>query len=287
MGSFSASLKTFGDSKGLPATVHLDEGRLSIAAGETDIGDWPLDEVSLEPVPNGYRLAAEGEQLFLEMADHEQFAEELSQASKRKLTLNGIQMPRLKEKRGKNKTAGDADHPARRPAAPARQTGPVDAPTNVKVVDEDLAPSAPPLEATLEPPKPAASPVEAKPPKLANEAVATEKKGRSALKFLVAKLDHTIDTSEKRWGSLLPAWVFNRIVFVQAGALLLLAVSFPGPASKVLLVAGLLAVMVGGAAYTDDVLASKLLPGRTTATHVLVLGVALLGLGLLAGFVSR
>ncbi len=44
--------------------------------------------------------------------------------------------------------------------------------------------------------------------------------------------------------------------------------------------------MVGGASYTDDVMASKLLPGRTTPTHVLIVGIGLIALGILFGFIA-
>lgn len=78
MSSFSASLKTLGDRQGLPATVVLENDRLSIAAGDESIGDWSLDEIRLEPTPTGYRMAAEGEQLLIEMPDAEAFESELT-----------------------------------------------------------------------------------------------------------------------------------------------------------------------------------------------------------------
>ena len=82
MSSFSASLKTLGDRQGLPATVVLENDRLSIAAGDESIGDWSLDEIQLEPTPNGYRMAAEGEQLLIEMPDAEAFKSELTKKSR-------------------------------------------------------------------------------------------------------------------------------------------------------------------------------------------------------------
>ena len=78
MSSFSASLKTLGDRQGLSATVVLENDRLSIVAGDESIGDWSLDEIRLEPTPTGYRMAAEGEQLLIEMPDAEAFESELT-----------------------------------------------------------------------------------------------------------------------------------------------------------------------------------------------------------------
>ena len=88
MSSFSASLKTLGDRHGLPATIVLEENRLSIEAGEESIGDWSLDEIRLEPTPTGYRMAAEGEQLLIEMPNAEAFESELTKKSRAiKVTL--------------------------------------------------------------------------------------------------------------------------------------------------------------------------------------------------------
>lgn len=73
-------MKTLGDRRGLPATVVLENNRLSIEAGEESIGDWSLDEIRLEQTSNGYRMAAEGEQLLIEMPDIEAFESELAKS---------------------------------------------------------------------------------------------------------------------------------------------------------------------------------------------------------------
>lgn len=89
MGSFPASLKTLGDREGLPAVIHLSEGRLRIQAGKESIGEWGLDEIQLEPTPTGYRMAAEGEQIILEFTDKDAFQAELSSDGKREWSLPG------------------------------------------------------------------------------------------------------------------------------------------------------------------------------------------------------
>lgn len=273
MGSFSASLKTIGDNQGLPATVRLDEGRLAIAAGDADIGSWSLDEIGLEPTSRGYRLAAEGEQLLIELDEIEQFADELSKAQKKTTKRNGFRLPlRGKSSDRPSDDGGQAPEPQQavveepRVAEPARPR--VRLPEPVRAVDE--------APAETEKKKPARRAKKEKAPK-------AEKTGdRSA----VAMLDRTIDSVEKRWGSLLPDWVFNRIVFVGAGVLVILAFVFRGYTSIVLLVTGVIALMVGGAAYTDDVMASKLLPGRTTPTHVLLVGIGFVAVGIGFGFIA-
>ncbi|HEY7823612.1 MAG TPA: hypothetical protein VIG24_12290, partial [Acidimicrobiia bacterium] len=84
METFSASLRTVGDVNSLAATIELSDGRLRIAAGDTEIGDWPLTEVHLEEIPTGYRMAVEGELLLLEFNDTSSFSTELAKSTKKK-----------------------------------------------------------------------------------------------------------------------------------------------------------------------------------------------------------
>ena len=69
MGQFSASLKVPGDRASLAATLMIEEGRLQITAGDQAIGDWALEEIDLNRLDGGYRMTAEGEQLFIEVND--------------------------------------------------------------------------------------------------------------------------------------------------------------------------------------------------------------------------
>jgi hypothetical protein len=78
MGTFSASLRAVGDVTALPATVEISEGRLTISAGSSEIGSWPLDEISLQEIPTGYRMVAEGDQILLELKDVTSFSAALA-----------------------------------------------------------------------------------------------------------------------------------------------------------------------------------------------------------------
>ena len=196
MSSFSASLKTLGDRHGLPATIVLEENRLSIEAGEESIGDWSLDEIRLEPTPTGYRMAAEGEQLLIEMPNAEAFESELTKKSRAiKVTLTK-------------------------------------------------------KEAILKP------------------------------------VDRGLEAAEERWGSLLPEWVFTRVMVGVVIGTLLVTIFIPGLVSTFLLIAGLLMVMFGAVVYTDSMLASKWLPGRMSPMHVLLFGVVILMLGVFVGVLA-
>ena len=196
MGSFAASLKTLSDSEGLPAVIHLSEGRLSIDAGDESIGEWALDEIRLEPTPTGYRMAAEGEQIILEFNDADAFETELSHNDKRNRSMPDM---------GK----------------------------------------------------------------------------------LLAPVDSSIAFAEKKWGALLPRWIFTRIMFGVVLATLALVIIFPGLVSGLLMIAGLLMVMFGAVVYTDPMLASKWLPGRMSPVHVLLFGVGILLVGILLGIIAR
>ena len=196
MGSFGASLKTPGDRSGLPATLHLEEGRLSIAAGEQSIGDWSLEDISLERMPSGYRMTAEGEELLLEIVDVKGFEDELSESSRKPRSL------------------------------PGKET-------------------------------------------------------------LPALLDGALAGTEKKLGSLLPPWVFTRGMALGLVGVLILAILLPRLVARILLFTGVLVVLFGSVVHTDDLLASRWLPGRTTPGHVLVSGVGILLIGVVLALVAN
>ena len=75
MGQFQGSLRLPGDSRPLPATVSLGEGRLQVASGEHVIGDWPVDTIDISHLPEGIRVKAEGEVLLLDIPDRDAFAQ--------------------------------------------------------------------------------------------------------------------------------------------------------------------------------------------------------------------
>jgi hypothetical protein len=76
-------------------------------------------------------------------------------------------------------------------------------------------------------------------------------------------------------------------MFGVAFGALILAIIFPGLVSSFLLIAGAMLVVLGAIVYSDAMLASRWLPGRTTPTHVLLFGVAVLMLGVLLGVIAR
>lgn len=82
MGQFQASLRMPGDSRALAAVVLLHEGRLQVASGDHVIGDWAIDTIEISQIPEGIRVAAEGEVLLLDISDRATFEQEAAAHNK-------------------------------------------------------------------------------------------------------------------------------------------------------------------------------------------------------------
>lgn len=246
MGTFSASLRAIGDVKSLPAVVELSDGQLRIAAGDTEIGTWSLDEIHLEEIPTGYRMAAEGEQILIELKDPVAFAAELSNGSRKRARLGRKKQPM-----------------------------PQPEPSPVSAVRQEPAPSPAPARVEGQPSSVTLPPREEKAPRPSG----LKERGLSFV-------DTTLAKANKKLGPYLPDWVFTRAMFGIAFGALLLMILFPGLVSAFLLVAGALMVVFGAIVYSDQMLASRWLPGRTTPQHALLFGVAILMMGVLLGVVA-
>ena len=69
--------------------------------------------------------------------------------------------------------------------------------------------------------------------------------------------------------------------------LVIVALVFPGLTSTIALIAGLVALVLGGVAYSDEVLAAKWMPGRATPVHILLAGVGLIIVAIFFGVIAR
>lgn len=239
MGTFSASLRAIGDVKALPATVEVSDGWLTIAAGSAPIGSWPLSEVHFEEIPTGYRMAAEGEQILIELKDIDGFSQALKHGGKRR----------------------------RRHARKTRSARP-----EANLVADVPAPSTTRAPATGH--------SEPRSHETGERSSGWTAKG-------LAFVDGTLERANRRFGPYLPDWVFTRAMFAIAFVALVLMIALPSLVSVFLLIAGVLMVLFGAIVYSDPMLASRWLPGRTTAQHVLLFGVAILMMGVLLGVVAR
>lgn len=78
MSTYEGSLRIAGDdSPPLAVTVDLDNQRLRVSAGDSEIGDWSMSEIRVNALPDGFHLRAEGEEVLLDISDDAQFAVDL------------------------------------------------------------------------------------------------------------------------------------------------------------------------------------------------------------------
>lgn len=249
MGTFDASLRTMGDRTGLPATLTVLDGRLTIAAGDQEIGQWSLDEIRLEPTPTGYRMAAEGEQILLDIEKVDDFAQ----------ALNG------KKQKARREREGESTKPPKASNAKGKRVRP-----------SEGEPSQP-VAAAITTPEPSASP--------ATPETNTPSTG-GFLDKITGFIDSTLEQASQKWGGLLPAWMFTRGIVYVLLALFAVVLIFPSVVFWILLIAGILMVMFGAVVYTDSVAAARWLPGRMTAMHILIYGVGLVVAAVFVGVAS-
>ena len=222
MGQFQASLRMPGDSRALAAVVLLHEGRLQVASGEHVIGDWAIDTIEISQIPEGIRVAAEGEVLLLDISDRATFEQEAAaQNTVPGRRLKTVKVP--KTRAPKNEKTGTA--------------------TAVKV-------RAP-------------------------------KKARTQ-----SRLDLYLERARDRFGSNMPKWVFSRIGLGAALGLVVLTVIFAELVSNLLLIAGVVALLVGGVTMLDSVIARRVLQHKVTPIQVVIGGGTLFVVGLLIGFAA-
>lgn len=249
MGTFTASLRAIGDVRALPATVELSDGRLSIVAGSTEIGSWALSDIHLEEIPTGYRLAAEGEQILIELKDLDGFAAELASRNK-------------KARLGRKKATETAF------------TRPSESPEPVTVPPRTSMGADQPTRQVALPPRQDSKP-------------SSKKAQNGSAGRVLTFVDGTVAKAHKRFGPYLPEWVFTRAMFAIAFVALVLLVVLPGLISTLLLIAGGLLIAFGAVVYSDPMLASRWLPGRTTPQHALLSGVGILMVGVLVGIIAK
>jgi hypothetical protein len=257
MGSFNASLRTMGDRRGLPATVTIDDGRLVIEAGDHPIGDWSLEEIHLEATGgSSYRMAAEGEHIIIDVPDIEAFQSALRARAKfgRRPKVRSEKTPRPEPRvddARAERSAVEKEHTKKTRAKKARP---------VRIETKAVrAKSAKPV---------------------------TDEAPRDRWARAQERLDQVLEAAERKWGALLPSWMFTRVMAIIVFVSLILMVVLPGLVSSLLLISGLILVLLGAIAYTDEILAAKWLPGRMTSMHVLLFGVAVVMMGVLLGMLA-
>lgn len=345
MGRYAGALRTHEEDIALSASLELQDGRVKINIGDTPIGDWDLQEVEFVKTDSGYRIAAEGDHVLLDLEPKDAVAlglqlSDLNSKNSRRARDKSTRPHRgakasvestsdERSKRGRirrSKSSEEPTSPEHRaptqsiPTRPEPQPAPSEPepdpateaaapPTNDDAIASILArmAEAEPGPATPPPPPRRSEPAarvdtqadekprraeradKAKRPKREKEEKAP--KTRSSPTGLLktktpAYLDRILDAVEPKLKPYLPAWVFNRLSVLVALLLVVLIPIFPGFMATVLLVLGGLTVMFGAVVYTDSVLSSRFLYGRTTPNHVLVVGISTVVVGVILTLIA-
>lgn len=78
MSTFEARLKMYGDAgPPLGVAVQVSDGRMHVKSGETEVADWPIEDIRVSALKDGFHIRAEGEDVVLEVDDDARFAVEL------------------------------------------------------------------------------------------------------------------------------------------------------------------------------------------------------------------
>ena len=144
MGQFSASLKVPGDTSSLPATVDIDDGRLRVASGDHEIGNWALVDIDLTPGVEGVHVSAEGEELILQFNDSAAFEEAAGLNGRKKLAASlpkPFKLPILARAPKHVSPARSATRPETAAPKPILEKAP--APTKQAAVKETKPPKQP------------------------------------------------------------------------------------------------------------------------------------------------
>lgn len=61
----------------LEVVVNLADDRLHLSTGQTEVADWPISQIRVSALEDGFHIRAEGEDVVLEVEDDARFAVEL------------------------------------------------------------------------------------------------------------------------------------------------------------------------------------------------------------------
>ena len=116
------------DGDGLETTLTVDSGRLVARAGEHEIGNWAISELSAERRNSEFLIKVEGEELVVDVADPIGFAQVLGVKEEEPKKVRG-RKPRAPRVKRKERTAPEANSPlvaapAAAVAAPVSVAGP-------------------------------------------------------------------------------------------------------------------------------------------------------------------
>jgi hypothetical protein len=78
MAAYDAQLRLSGtDDAPISVVIDLTDERLTMMAGEIEVGDWAREQVRVSAMPDGFHVRAEGEEIILDVTDDARFALDL------------------------------------------------------------------------------------------------------------------------------------------------------------------------------------------------------------------
>jgi hypothetical protein len=82
MSTFNGEVKLLDETgHGVPVTIDLTDGKLTIGTDSAEIGSWSLDEIRILAQEDGFHLRAEGDEVVVVTDDDAGFAIELGMRS--------------------------------------------------------------------------------------------------------------------------------------------------------------------------------------------------------------
>ena len=61
----------------LGVAIEISDGHMQVKSGDTEVADWPIEEIRVSALEDGFHVRAEGEDVVLEVDDDAHFAVEL------------------------------------------------------------------------------------------------------------------------------------------------------------------------------------------------------------------
>jgi hypothetical protein len=78
MSKFEARLKMYGDAgPPLGVAIEITDSHMHVKSGKTEVADWPIEDIRVSALEDGFHIRAEGEDVVLEVDEDAHFAVEL------------------------------------------------------------------------------------------------------------------------------------------------------------------------------------------------------------------
>ncbi len=238
-------MRTYNGSLRVEATVieaefRVGDDRLEVNANQEVLGSWPLDEVGLDDMGAELGLLLDGERVVVELADRDEFIAALSPH----------------KKRGRKRRSPKAQRPKKTPRGKTRpKTG---KPQRVKKPAKAERPSIAEADGDVELPKPA----------------------RSGGGWRQIASDLAVLLKPETWRNVLSQrlvkWVIASLAVIGVALLVIFAAEGLG---MIIMLLGMVALIIGALAVSEDLTAYSLIPGNLSETTVVLSGVAALVIG--------